>query len=86
MECIICFEKISIMSIAECNHKEICFKCIIKCRIKLHNNKCPICKTEQKEVILSKFDRDFNKINVSEIKIYQEGILYIEEEIKKELD
>jgi len=35
---------------------------------------------------LSKFDRDFNEINVSEMKIYEEGIIYIEGDIKKELD
>lgn len=35
IECILCYENEEIFGVGVCNHGPICFKCIIKCRIKM---------------------------------------------------
>jgi len=58
-ECLLCLEDLDFVGIGKCNHACICYKCISKCRSKLKNKQCPICKEELQEVIISKTIKKF---------------------------
>ena len=36
-----------------CNHKDVCSNCVLRIRLLLEDIKCPICKTECPDVIVS---------------------------------
>ena len=52
-ECLLCCEDLDIFSIGLCNHSIICYRCTLKSRLKLDNNKCPLCNEMLKEIIIS---------------------------------
>lgn len=60
--CQLCIEPIEYFSIGKCNHP-ICYKCIIRLRLKLENKNCPICRIELEDVYLDKELRDFSSCN-----------------------
>jgi hypothetical protein len=52
-ECLLCCEPLDIFSIGLCNHSIICYRCTLKSRLKLDNNKCPLCNEHLKEIIIT---------------------------------
>ena len=42
--CAICVERIDYYGIGECGHNIVCWRCIMKQRLKLEKKECPICK------------------------------------------
>lgn len=52
--CSICTEQIDYYAIGECGHNEICWRCILKQRIKLLKKECPYCKVVNYKMIITK--------------------------------
>jgi hypothetical protein len=75
--CLICTDKIKIYAIGECGHFEFCWKCVLKNRTKMENNKCAYCNTEVKVLIttnkLSRLeDKNLQPIYDIDIDVYFE--------------
>lgn len=51
--CDICTNIVDIYAIGECGHNTVCWKCILKQRLKLHQLACPICKQTNYKMLLT---------------------------------
>ena len=51
--CVLCFNTVQHYAMGVCNHKDVCSNCVLRIRLLLEDIKCPICKTECPEVIVS---------------------------------
>lgn len=52
--CVICTEAIKYYAIPEiCGHNMICWNCILKQRLKLDDEKCPMCKEMSLRVLIT---------------------------------
>lgn len=52
--CVICTEPIKYYAIPEqCNHNMICWNCILRQRLKLDDEKCPMCKEPSTRVLIT---------------------------------
>lgn len=47
--CVICFFKVSVYSVGECDHP-VCFHCSTRMRVLIGTNECPICRKEMSQV------------------------------------
>ena len=52
-DCLVCCEPIDYYAIYPCGHNVCCWKCIIKQRIKLDNEKCIYCKENMDKLLIS---------------------------------
>ena len=55
-------------------------------RKKLNNKKCPVCKEELEEIIVTKTIKKYTQFDISMLQIYEEGVLYSDQSIKQELE
>ncbi|CDW74696.1 potential zinc ring finger protein [Stylonychia lemnae] len=53
--CAICVEKIDYYGIGECGHNMVCWRCIMKQRMKMDKKECPICKQQNSKVLITKY-------------------------------
>lgn len=52
--CVICTEPIKYYAIPEqCNHNMVCWNCILRQRLKLDDEKCPMCKEPSTRVLIT---------------------------------
>ena len=78
-QCIICTEDIEYYAIGECGHNVCCWSCILRQRIKMGQEKCPMCKEINLKVLISSDKEDSmakNKYTLCdpELDIYFEDI------------
>lgn len=66
--CTICRELKCHFSIGECNHYQICLYCVLKIRLLYKDNRCPICKSNNKDIIFYEYNEEDNSI----LKNYQD--------------
>ncbi|CAG9463126.1 unnamed protein product [Pedinophyceae sp. YPF-701] len=57
--CIICAEPLEWVAIGACKHKEACSKCCVKYRFAMKNRQCFICKQEQPELYITRFNEEY---------------------------
>lgn len=50
--CLVCYADLAFVTVTDCGHNEICGVCYLRLRMLHHDKKCPICKTEQGQVIV----------------------------------
>ena len=51
--CILCFNEIKFFAMGECDHKNVCARCVLRIRLIMEDDKCSICKTECDEIVVS---------------------------------
>ena len=52
--CVICTEAIKYYAVPEnCGHNMVCWNCILKQRLKLDDEKCPMCKEMSTRVLIT---------------------------------
>jgi DNA polymerase II large subunit len=52
-ECLLCLEECDLLVIGKCDHQCVCYNCATKMRTKMKNNKCPVCKEELDEIVVT---------------------------------
>lgn len=50
--CILCFNELRFFGLGKCNHKNVCHTCILRLRLIMKDNHCPICKTDLDEILI----------------------------------
>lgn len=50
--CILCFSSLQYFALGKCNHKNVCHTCILRLRIIMKDNQCPICKADLAEILI----------------------------------
>ena len=65
--CLVCYDDLAYATKAPCSHNEICGVCQLRIRFLHHDKKCPICKTENNQVIV-----DQNKDAESHAKTFED--------------
>jgi hypothetical protein len=51
--CWVCCKPYRFVAVGECGHNDMCLYCAAKLRLLLKDHKCPICKTEQKRILIT---------------------------------
>ena len=51
--CILCFNDMDYFALGRCNHKNVCYTCILRLRFIMKDRKCPICKTQNDEIVIA---------------------------------
>lgn len=51
--CWVCCKPYCFVAVGECGHNDMCIYCAAKLRLLLKDIKCPICKTEQKRILIT---------------------------------
>jgi hypothetical protein len=51
--CILCFNDLRFFALGKCNHKNVCHTCILRLRLIMKDNQCPICKTHLDEIVIA---------------------------------
>lgn len=51
--CILCFNDLRYFGLGKCNHKNVCHTCILRLRLIMKDNHCPICKTDLDEILIA---------------------------------
>eukprot|EP00347_Sterkiella_histriomuscorum_P003040 403365821 len=51
--CAVCVEKMDYFAIGECGHNQVCWRCIMKLRLKQEKKECPICKQLNDKVLIT---------------------------------
>ena len=87
--CILCFNDMHYFSLGRCNHKNVCYTCILRLRFIMKDRKCPICKSENEEILIARTQtltfEQFNNIKKGLPRDNQdEKVFYETELIKKE--
>ena len=62
-ECVICTEKITIFSIGECNHTNLCYSCCFRSRVIYGDTTCPMCRHKNDPVYYSKKLMTYDEIS-----------------------
>ena len=52
--CMICTDQIEYYAIGDCGHNEMCWKCVLKQRLKLLKKDCAMCKQVNYRVLITK--------------------------------
>jgi hypothetical protein len=47
---VVCLEHPSSIAVGPCDHHQLCAMCCLRLRLCYHDNRCPLCKTEAKQV------------------------------------
>jgi hypothetical protein len=84
LDCLICCDKIKVFSLLECDHTEICYKCSLINRILLNEKKCSVCKTESKNIILTKNPKAFKDFVLEELYFDKKWEIYLENQNLKD--
>ncbi len=85
-ECLLCLEHTHLLLLGKCDHYCVCYKCALKMRLKMNNKKCPVCKEHLDEILVTSGKQRWAELDVNLLQIYSEGVFYLEESVKAELD
>lgn len=89
--CGVCFEHTKYHAAYPCGHTAICYKCSLRLRALMKERKCPLCRTESKDVIISsEKGRSYKDLLQADkgsrlISDSRHGILFESEEAKRDV-
>ncbi|KAG2431332.1 hypothetical protein HYH02_013322 [Chlamydomonas schloesseri] len=54
LTCVICCEEVAAVAVGACTHTHTCAKCCLRLRMLYRDNKCPLCKSDNKEIVITR--------------------------------